>query len=573
MYQHEMGRSWFLSKERVARLGTGACVLSLGVLLSLPAWAELVQLAPVPIAVQPEAPKDALGRTTPRGTVLGFLSAIRKGDNELAAQYLNTRLRGKTATDLAHQLFVVLDRRLPARLNQLSDQPEGSLSDPLKPDQERVGTISSDAGNVDIILERVDREKLGPLWLFSSKTLDAIPDLYEEVNVVSVDRVLPEFLVRTRFLGILMFNWVAVFVGIPLFYLLTALLTRLLSRLIGQLRRRRYRRSDLPNPEVLPKPIRLLLLAFVIRWLLTELGLPLFARQAWFSAASMMTIAGCVWLLIVLNGWGEQYIRRRLRVRNLTGATSMLRLARRAADGLFIFAGLLVTLYHFGVNPTAALAGLGVGGIAVALAAQKTLENIIGGVSLIFDEVAQVGDMLKVGDTLGTVEDIGLRSTRIRTLDRSVISVPNGHIANMTLENLTSRDKFWFHPILCLRHGTTSSQVQAVLDGVRSLLQDSQLVNPDSLRVRFLRFGFSSLDVEVFAYVPAHDWNQFLEIQEGLLLRIMASIESAGVQIALPSQAIFVTATSTSTDGRVEGLLKAPAPDKKTSDQAAAKSA
>jgi MscS family membrane protein len=466
----------------------------------------------------------------------------------------------------------VLDRRLPARLNQLSDQPEGSLSDPLKP-QELVGTINSDNDKVDIILERVDREKLGPLWLFSSKTLDAIPGLYEEVNVVSVDRVLPEFLVRTRFLGILMFNWVAVFVGIPLFYLLTAILNRLLSRLIGQLRRRLYRKSDLPNPEVLPQPIRLLLLALVIRWLLTELGLPLFARQAWFSAASMMTIAGCVWLLILLNGWGEKYIRRRLRTRNLTGTTSMLRLARRAADGLFIFVGLLVTLYHFGVNPTAALAGLGVGGIAVALAAQKTLENVIGGVSLIFDEVAHVGDFLKMGDTLGTVEDIGLRSTRIRTLDRSVISVPNGHIANMTLENLTSRDKFWFHPILSLRHGTTALQVQTVLDGLRSLLQGSQLVNPDSVRVRFLRFGLSSLDVEVFAYVLAHDWNQFLEIQEGLLLRIMACIESAGVQIALPSQAIFVTTASTSTDGRVEGLLKAPAQDKKTSDQAVAKSA
>jgi MscS family membrane protein len=250
----------------------------------------------------------------------------------------------------------------------------------------------------------------------------------------------------------------------------------------------------------------------------------------------------------------------------------MLRLARRASDGVFIFTGLLVTLYHFGVNPTAALAGLGVGGIAVALAAQKTLENVIGGVSLIFDEVARVGDFLKVGDTSGTVEDIGLRSTRIRTLDRSVVSVPNGHIANMTLENLSKRDKFWFHPILSLRHGTTSLQVEAVLDAVRGLLQSSQHVQADSVRVRFLRFGVSSLDVEVFAYVMARDWSQFLEIQEGLLLRIMVCIEAAGVQIAIPSQAILVAAASTSTDGRLEGLLKA-LPDKKISDQPAAKSA
>ena len=251
----------------------------------------------------------------------------------------------------------------------------------------------------------------------------------------------------------------------------------------------------------------------------------------------------------------------------------MLRLTRRVVDGLIIFAGVLVALYHFGVKPTAALAGLGVGGIAIALAAQKTLENVIGGVSLIFDRTVSVGDTLRVGTTLGTVDDIGLRSTRIRTLDRSMISVPNGQIANMTLENLSVRDKFWLHPILSLRYGTTSPQMDAVLDGIRSLLKESRHVEPDSVRVRFLRFGASSLDVEVFAYISARDWSHFLEIQEFLLLRIMKCTESAGVQIALPSQAIFVAAPSASTEAGMEGLLKTPAPGTRTSGQAPAKSA
>lgn len=560
------------SQERVTPARTGACLLSLVFLFCVPAWTQLAIPFP-PAAAQAEVPTDALGRATPRGTVLGFVSAARKGDNELAAQYLSTRLRGKAATDLARQLFIVLDRRLPARLNELSDKPEGSLSDPLKPNQELAGTISSANGNVDIIVERVDRGKSGPLWLFSSQTLDSIPDLYEEINVVSVDNVLPELLVNTRIAGIVLFEWLAVFVGMPLFYLITALLNRLLSRLVGLLRRRRYRTPDLPNPEVLPRPIRLLLLAFVIRWLLTKLSLPLLARQFWSTTASIITIAGCVWLLILLNSRVEEYIRRRLRVRNLTGATSMLRLTRRVVDVLVIFAGVLMAMYHFGVNPTAALAGLGVGGIAVALAAQKTLENVIGGVSLLFDQAVRLGDTLRVGDTLGTVDDIGLRSTRIRTLDRTVVSVPNGQIANMSIENLSSRDKFWFHPILSLRYGTTSPQMHAVLEGIRSLLGESGHVEPNSVHVRFLRFGPSSLDVEVFAYVLARDWNHFLETQEILLLRIMECIESAGVQIALPSQAIFLAAASTSTEAGMEGLLKAPAPDKKTSDQAAAKSA
>jgi MscS family membrane protein len=125
----------------------------------------------VPSVPQPEVPKDPLGRTTPRGTVFGFLNAERKDNDELAAQYLNTSLRGKPASNLAHQLFVVLDRRLPAKLDELSDKPEGSLTDPLQPNVDRVGSIASSNGNVDILLERVDLGKVGYRWLFSGKTL------------------------------------------------------------------------------------------------------------------------------------------------------------------------------------------------------------------------------------------------------------------------------------------------------------------------------------------------------------------------------------------------------------------
>ena len=571
-YRHAIHRLCGFSEKRTARLRTGAFILSLGVLLCSPAWAQSAPPAASPAVSQPEVPKDPLGRTTPRGTVLGFLSAARNGDNERAAQYLNTRLQGEAAKGLAHQLSVVLDRRLPARLNQLSHEPEGSISDPLRP-QELVGTVRSENGDADILLERVDRGKSGSLWLFSSKTLESVPELYDEINVVSVEIALPEFLVDTKFAGIALFQWLAVFVCTPLFYLLAALLNRVLSRLVGVLRRRLQRKPELPEPEVLPMAFRLLLHAVVIRWLVSKVSLPLLARQFWVSISATLAIAGCVWLMIHLNTLGEEYMRRRLQGRNLTGVFSMLRLVRRAVDGLILFAGVLVILHHFGVDPTAALAGLGVGGIALALAAQKTLENVIGGVSLIFDRTVGVGDLLKVGTTLGTVNEIGLRSIRIRTMDRTVVSVPNGQIANMSLENLSSRDKFWFHPILSLRYGTRSPEMQAVLDGIRKMLESSRYVEPASIRVRFLRFGPSSLDVEVFAYISASDWNHFLEVQEALLLRLMECTESAGVQIALPSQAIFLAAASTSTKTSMDGLLETSALEKKPSDQKVAKSA
>jgi MscS family membrane protein len=563
---HHSSRSPFsLSKVNGLNAPAWAFALSVALLICLPASGQIDNHTSPPATSQPETPLDALGRTTPRGAVLGFLLAARSGDDELAARYLNTRLRGKAAADLAHQLFVVLDRRLPAKLHAISDKPEGSLSDPLRPDEELVGTISGGKGNVDITLERVNRGRgeTGSIWLFSNKTLDSIPDLYEEVNVISVEEILPAFLMN-RFAGVALYEWLIVLVGIPLFFLVAEMLNRLFGPLVGSWRRRLRKRPDLPDLAVLPIPIRFLLLAAVILWLLTKFNLPLLARQFWSSLASILAIAGCVWLVILVNGLLEKYVSRFLPWRNLSGATLMLRLVRRLADVLVVFVGLLVTLYHFGVNPTAALAGLGVGGIAVALAAQKTLENVIAGVSLIFDRAISVGDMVKVGDTQGTVDDIGFRSTRLRTLDRTVVSVPNGQIANLSLENFSVRDKFWIHPILSLRYSTTSPQMHVVLESIRKLLRENQSVEANSIRVRFLRFGSYSLDVEVFAYAKAHDWSQFLELQEDLLLGIMQCIESAGVQIALPSQSVFLASNSLETESETQGTISTHALSDKT---------
>jgi MscS family membrane protein len=547
-----------------------ACALCVPLLLCLPVAGQDLPATPTQPAAQPEIPPDPLGRSTPRGTVLGFLLADRSGDDEAATKYLNTRLRGKAATELARQLFVVLDRRLPAKLHALSDKPEGSAADPLKPDQELVGTIKSDNGNVDITLERVSRGRgePGTIWLFSSETLDAIPALYQEVNVISVEKVLPTSLVSNRIFGIPLFQWLALFIGIPLFFLATELLDRLSGPLIGSWRRQLRKRPDLTDFGILPIPIRFLLLAGIIQWLLNKFSLPLLARQFWSSLASILTIAGCVWLVILVNGRLEKYVGRFLPWRNFSGGSLMLRLLRRLVDVLVVFVGLLVTLYHFGVNPTAALAGLGVGGIAVALAAQKTLENVIGGMSLIFDRAMSIGDMIKVGESQGTVDDIGFRSTRLRTLDRTVVSVPNGQIANLSLENFSVRDKFWLHTFLTLRQTTSSVQMHAVLEGIRSMLEEDRSVETNSIRVRFLRFGSYSLDVEVYAYVNAHDWNQFLELQEGLLLGIMKCIESAGVAIALPSQSLFLTTNSTSIEPQANGTFRTSTPDEKTIDVA-----
>jgi MscS family membrane protein len=160
---------------------------------------------------------------------------------------------------------------------------------------------------------------------------------------------------------------------------------------------------------------------------------------------------------------------------------------------------------------------------------------------LIADQVVHVGDALKVGDIVGTVEEVGLRSTRIRTNDRTLVCVPNGQIANMSLENFSARDRFWFHPVVGLRYETTSLQMRSVTDEIHKLLTTHPSFDASSVRVRFLRLGPSSLDVEIFAYLFARDWNHFLEIQENMLLRVMEIIQQAGAEIAFPSQTTYLT--------------------------------
>ena len=432
-----------------------------------------------------------------------------------------------------------------------------------------MGTIASRNGSVDILLDRVDLGQGKLRWLFSETTLESIPHLYEEVNHVSVDDVLPQSLVKNRFAGISLFEWLAVFVGMPLLYSLTMLADRLLSPLVRKMWIRVTKKRDVPNLHVLPNPLRLLFMALVILWITSKVSLPLLARQFWSSTATIIIIAAGVWLIILLNGGAEDLLSRRLELHHNAGAISILRLGRRVIDVVAVFVGVLVALHHFRLDPTAAIAGLGVGGIAVALAAQKTLENVIGGASIIFDRVVHVGDVLRVAEVQGVVENIGLRSTRIRTLDRTVVSVPNGHIANVSLENLSARDKFGFRHNLSLRWDTTAAQMRSVLTNLDDLLAQHSLIEHNSNRVRFQRFGTSSLDVEVLAYFFAHDWSHFLRIQQELLLQIMEIVEAAGTQMALSTHIWYPAGYSTSNGANSPLSLRTPATENRSIEKTA----
>jgi MscS family membrane protein len=256
-------------------------------------------------------------------------------------------------------------------------------------------------------------------------------------------------------------------------------------------------------------------------------------------ALAMMLAVGLAWSGAVVVDLCAERWRVRLDPRVHGVSYSVLPLGRQILKlSLFLFA-ILSVVSAWGYNTSTILAGLGVGGLAVALAAQKTIENLFGGISVIGDRPVLVGDVCRFGNETGTVMHIGLRSTRIRTADRTIISIPNSQFSSMALENISGRDKIRFHPTLNLRRDTTSAQLLEVLSSVREILKVHPKVEAGSLPVRFIGVGPYSLDVEVAAYVNTADYDEFLALQQELLLRMLQAVEEAGTALAVPLQESF----------------------------------
>ncbi len=205
---------------------------------------------------------------------------------------------------------------------------------------------------------------------------------------------------------------------------------------------------------------------------------------------------------------------------------------------------LIVGMERVGISLIPIVAGLGIGGLALALAGKTTVENLIGGLVLFIDRPVRVGDFCGYGDQIGTVEVIGFRSTRIRGIDRTVTTVPNADFSQMKLVNFTQRDRMLLMTTIGLRYETTAKQLRFVLAKLRSMLLAHPKLLEDPARVRFVEYGDYSLDLQIFVYVDTSDWNEFLGIQEDVLLRIKDIVEGAGTGFAFPSQTAYLSRDS-----------------------------
>jgi len=219
---------------------------------------------------------------------------------------------------------------------------------------------------------------------------------------------------------------------------------------------------------------------------------------------------------------------------------SLIALGSRVVKVLVVAVAAVAVLSELGYPAASLIAGLGIGGLALALAAQKTVENVFGAFSIGFDQPFREGDTVKVEDFTGTVESIGLRSTRIRTPDRSIITIPNGRLADMRIESLTARDRLRLSCTLGLVYSTTADQMQRVLAGVERALLDHPRIWPEGVTVRFKELAASSLDIEVTAWFGTTDWTEFQLIRQELLLQFMRVVESCGTGFAFPTRTVHL---------------------------------
>lgn len=506
-------------------------------LLTRAIYAQLpVAQAPSPAAAAKPAEQDPLGRETPRGCVLGFLKAAERGHYSQAAEYLEST--SSRAPELARQLQVLLNHGLSRNVDTLSRAPEGDLTDGLPNDRDRVGFVETPGGKLDILLDRVERRTGPPIWLFSSDTLWGVPEAFQEINSPGIERFFPKTFKEVKLFSIPLWRWFLIAVSLILVVLLASLVTRALVPLLRPAVRRMTGQTDDRYLLSLRWPMRLILLAIAVR-LLAMVALSLLARTFWANVAEVLAIAGVSWLLMKFSDVVTDLRARQLFRRQTTSQLAVLSLAHRLFKILIIFVAVVLLLHSAGVNVSAMLAGLGIGGIALALAAQKTLEDLFGGIAIITRKAVRVGDFCQVADKLGTIEDVGLGSMRVRTLDRTIVTVPNGKVSQMNLENYTMRDKIWFHHIFGLRYGTSPEQVRSVLAEVTQMLRNDKRVESESARIRLVAFGPSSLSFEIFAYVKVRDYTKFVEIQEDLLLHIMDIIAANGTSIAIPAQTTY----------------------------------
>jgi len=492
-------------------------------------------------AAEPDSPRASLER---------YLELCRAGRFEDAAAYLELppELASHGAT-LARHLKAVLDHYLWFDLSEISGDSEGDTSDGLPPGVEQVGVIPGGAAVPDPVrLVRVEHEN-GARWVFSLATVLSIDRWFDGLPNRWAIELLPPALLLPGFGNLQWWQWIAM----PLFVLIAWLLGMLLSRATAVLLNRVAARTTSNWDDLLVQrlngPITLAWTLSALYALVPLLQLVKPAQELIHTSLHVLLFLDFFWALLrgvdvlgaflLQSRWTTQYPASR----------SLVPLGARLVKAAILGMAIVGVLGELGFSVTSLVAGLGIGGLALALAAQKTGENLFAAFSIGIDQPFRVGDFVNIAGMIGTVETIGLRSTRIRTLDRTLVTVPNGKLAEMNIESFAVRDRIRFTTKIGVVYETTAAQMRAILAGFEAALRGHARIWPDTVVVRFAGFGDSSLDIEIMCWFQVTDYNEFRDCRQDVLLAFMDVVEKAGSSFAFPTRTVHLVGATAAAPG------------------------
>jgi MscS family membrane protein len=517
--------------------GSAPARLALGLLLVL-AWSSPLGAQPAP----PAAPATVeVAPDSPRASLLAYLLATREGRYDDAARYLElTPEQLPRAPELARHLKVVLDHHVWFDLAEISPASMGAADDKLAPGLDEVGKVPNEKGGSDPVRMQRITDASGARWVFTPVTVAKIDEWYADMPGTWLREYLPDAMFRPGPRELLWWQWAALPVVLIFAFLGGLVLAPATKWLLARIFSRTRTTVDDAILARIGGPLRLAWTLALIYLAMPSMDLVgpahVFVHKVlrgFVFLTFFWTLSRCadiVGQVIIGSPWALARPEAR----------PLLSLAVRAGKVAVLAMAVIAVIAELGYPVASLLAGLGLGGLAFALAAQKTVENVFGSVSLGMDQPMREGEFVRVEDFVGTVESIGLRSTRFRTLDRTLITIPNGKLADMRLETFAARDRIRFATTIGVVYSTSEAQMRALLAGIEKILRGHEKCWQEAVVVRFKEFGASALELEIMCWYMTQDYGEFTLIKQELMLKIMGLVQEVGSAFAYPSTSLYV---------------------------------
>lgn len=381
-------------------------------------------------------------------------------------------------------------------------------------------------------------------WKFSGETAEEIHQLHKEVYPLGTDILVNLIPLSDNYeiFGIKSWQYLGILALIAFSFIFYLLISFVFKKVLERIIRTRFQQF-IPNPDLVIRIARLLSLLFIF-WIIIRL-LPILQFNVTIAAAIIIGVQAMRTVFFTLLGLRATdivvaYFAKVTARTDNTLDDQILPILKKGLHIIIIIVGVIHILNLMSINVTALIAGISIGGLALALAAQDTVKNLIGSAMIFIDRPFQIGDYIIVSGGEGSVEEVGFRSTRIRTGTNSVTSIPNGMLASMVIDNLGMRIFRRYKTNLTLAYHTTPAQIEAFVEGVKIIIANQPMTRKEGFDVHFHNMGASSLEIMLSVYLEVKTWSEELHAKQGLLLDILKLAKVLGVDFAFPSTSVYM---------------------------------